>query len=224
MVSENGIQMDSRVMRQLATENDDMGCLDRLVNIYWALDQVIAFDLPGDIVEVGCYAGRTSVFLQMLNQRSARRRELHVYDSFQGLPAPGPQDAFLGQGDCHATQADLHATFTRWSMPAPTIHPGWFEDTLPSRLPPAVCFAYLDGDFYESIMVSLEHVWPRVVPGGLVLIDDYADTELNPDAWDGLPGVRSAVDDYFATRPETPTVLCGSGDLALVRVRKPTDS
>lgn len=213
--------MDNLVIRQLAAENDDMGCLDRLVNIYWALDQVLAFGVPGDIVEVGCNAGRTSVFLQMLNQRGPRSRELHVYDSFQGLPAPGPQDAFLNEGDCLASDTELRATFDRWAMPLPTIHAGWFHETLPEGLPPAICFAYLDGDFYESIKVSLDHVWPKIAPGGLVLIDDYADTKVNPAAWDGLPGVRKAVDEYFATQPGEPVVLCGWGDLAMVSVRKP---
>lgn len=212
--------MDNAVIRRLAAENDDMGSLDRLVNIYWAVDQVLAFDVPGDLVEVGCNAGRTSVFLQMLNGNHGGRRELHVYDSFQGLPAPGPHDALFQEGDCLASDAELRATFARWAVPLPTIHPGWFDQTLPDSLPSAICFAYLDGDFHDSIKVSLEHVWPRVAPGGLVLIDDYADTGVIPDAWDGFPGVRKAVDEYFADRPEEPVVLCGNGDLALASVRK----
>jgi O-methyltransferase len=212
--------VDGTVMRRLAAENDDMGSLDRLANIYWAVDQALTFDVPGDLVEVGCNAGLTSVFLQMLNRAGSGRRELHVYDSFQGLPPPGPHDATLGAGDCAATVADLRATFERWALPLPTIHAGWFHETLPDGLPPSICFAYLDGDFYESIRVSLEHVWPRTAPGGLVFIDDYADTRISPDAWDGLPGVRKAVDEFFAGRPERPVVLAGSGDLALVSIRK----
>jgi O-methyltransferase len=65
-----------------------------------------------------------------------------------------------------------------------------------------IAFGYLDGDFYESITESLRHCLPRMAPGGLLVIDDYADIEANPRAWNGLPGVKKACDDYFG--PDSP--------------------
>jgi len=212
--------VDNAVILRLAAENEDMSDCDRLVNIYWALSQVLVFGVAGDIAEIGCNKGRTSVFLQMINDAHDEPRQLHVYDSFQGLPRPGPRDAYLCEGECLCSAKDLHETFARWRVRPPVVHAGWFVDTLPEGLPDALCFAYLDSDFHDSIKTSLEHVWPRLSPNGLILIDDYADKDRNPNAWDGLPGVRRAVDEYFARRPERPFVLCGSGDLAMVGVRK----
>jgi O-methyltransferase len=212
--------MDNAVIARLAADNEDMSDIDRLVNIYWGLSQALVFGVPGDIAEVGCNKGLTSVFLQMVNEAYGDHRELHVYDSFQGLPPPGPRDAYLREGDCLCSAEDLKATFARWRVRPPVVHSGWFTDTLPSGLPDAICFAYLDSDFYDSIKTSLEHVWPRLSPNGLILVDDYADKDKNPSAWDGLPGVRAAVDEYFACRQERPFVLFGSGDLAMAGVRK----
>jgi O-methyltransferase len=215
--------VDNVVITKLAEDNEDMSDVDRLVNIYWALVQVLYFGVPGAVVELGCNAGKTSVFLQMIIDETCSGRELHLYDSFQGLPRPGQNDAYLAEGDCTATTDQLRASFARWSLREPLVHEGWFQQTLPEHLPDEICFAYLDGDFYDSIKISLKHVWPRVSPGGLILIDDYADTSKNPAAWDGLPGVRTAVDEYFSTDPAEPFVLVGTGDLAMAGVRKPLD-
>lgn len=198
-----------------------MSDVERLVNIYWAVSQVLVFGVPGDLVEVGCHAGGTSVFLRMLLDAFDPERELHVYDSFQGMPDPGPQDAYLKRGDRAADLASLVARFERWSVALPTIHEGWFADTLPSQLPPAIAFAYFDGDFYDSIDVSLTHVWPRLSPNGLILIDDYADLNRNPKAWSKLPGVKAACDKFFALSETKPFVLVGTGDLAMCGIRKP---
>jgi O-methyltransferase len=83
-----------------------------------------------------------------------------------------------------------------------------------------IAFAYLDSDFYESILVSLEHVYPRLPRNGLMIIDDYGDKARNPLAWDELPGVKLACDDFFADKPEKVSVLIGTGDLPFGLVRK----
>jgi O-methyltransferase len=69
------------------------------------------------------------------------------------------------------------------------IHKGWFNELSPKDVPKQIAFAFLDGDFYESIHTSLKLVWPRMVSGGIICIDDYKR--------DALPGVERAVSDFF---------------------------
>ncbi|MFI2238221.1 TylF/MycF/NovP-related O-methyltransferase [Streptomyces chrestomyceticus] len=197
-----------------------MSDLDRLTNLYWALCSVLRAEVPGEVVELGCNAGLTSVMLEMVLEAESPDRTLHLYDSFDGLPAPSHADQYLREGDCKATEADVCAAFERWGLRRPEIHAGWFDTTLPQQLPDRVAFAYLDGDFYESILTSLTHVWPRLSVGGSVLVDDYCDRLASPRAWDGLPGVKKACDAFFADVPVRSRVLVGAGDLAFAEFRK----
>jgi O-methyltransferase len=70
----------------------------------------------------------------------------------------------------------------------------WFSRVHRTQLPDEICFAHLDGDLYTSIRDSLKVVYPRLVPGAACIIDDYG--------WDGLTGVKVAVDEYMADKPE----------------------
>ena len=218
--------MGNEVILQLAAENPNMSTVDRLVNIYWAVRQVLTFDVPGDLVELGCNAGGTTVFLQMLIDEFSPSRKLHAYDSFEGLPAPSHFDSYPGEashlkeGECKATVEDLLNTFKRWGVQPPIVHKGWFEDTLSSQLPNQIAFGYIDADFYESILVSLKYIWARLSPKGLLLIDDYGDRSRNQNAWEGLPGVKAACDEFFAEKDDKPFLLIGTSDLSMIGVTK----
>jgi len=212
--------MNNGVIVELARENEEMSNVDRLVNLYHLLSQVLVFGVPGEVAEFGCHAGKTAVFLRMVIDHFDPTRPFHVFDSFRGLPAPGPQDAYLREGDCAATADELRATFSRWSARLPIIHEGWFESTLPRELPERIAFAYVDADFYDSTLTVLSRIYPRLSPRAIICFDDYADHERNPRAWGGLPGVKRACDDFFADKPEEVNVLIGNGDLAFGMVRK----
>ncbi|MFB6394226.1 TylF/MycF/NovP-related O-methyltransferase [Polymorphospora lycopeni] len=212
--------MRVQMARTLLSRNS-WSSMDHLTAIYWALSSVLVYQRPGAVLEVGCHAGRTSVWLQQIIQDHAPDRDLHLFDSFKGLPEPGRHDSLLTAGDLAVSEDDVRANFTEWALSMPTIHPGWFDETLPAGCPDTVCFAYLDGDYYDSILTSLEHVYPRLAPGGVILIDDYCDRDTNPQAWDGFPGVKLACDDYFRDRPDEVRTLAGSGPLAMALIRKP---
>lgn len=155
--------------------------------------RVLAAHVPGDVVELGCYVGTTSLFLQRLLQADGTGRALHVYDSFAGLPDKLPQDAspageqFKG-GELLATKAQLIKHFKHAGLPLPVIHKAWFEDLTVKDTPNTISFAFLDGDFYSSILASLQVIWPKLRQGSVVIIDDYQ-TEA-------LPGVRQAVKEW----------------------------
>ncbi|CAM3823917.1 TylF/MycF/NovP-related O-methyltransferase [Kibdelosporangium persicum] len=212
--------MEPKVLLRLAEENRKMSSLDRLIHIHWVVRHLLTCGIPGHLVEVGCHAGGTSVYLKMLIDEFDPTRELHLYDSFQGMPTPSGMDSRLSEGDYRSSVDDVRAVFARWEVELPSVHAGWFEDTLPRELPDKIAFAYLDSDFYDSIGVSLAEVWPRVVAGGMVLVDDYGDRSRNPHSWEGLPGVRKAVDEFFADRVEKPFMLAGTSALSMVCVEK----
>ena len=212
--------MDNGVIYKIAENNPNMSDIDRLVNIYWALSSTLVAGVRGEVVEVGCNSGKTSVFLQMLIDHFDEDRRLHVYDSFEGLPKPSDRDAYLEEGDCQASIEELKAEFVKWNLRYPEIHKGWFEDVLPKSCPDEIAFAYLDGDFYDSIMVSLQFVYPRLSKNGIIIVDDYGDAQKNPQAWLDLPGVKLACDDYFRDKDDSISVLVGTGDLPFGMVRK----
>ena len=155
------------------------------------LQSVLARGVPGDVVELGCYVGTTSLFLQ--RALAATNKKLHVYDSFAGLPPKARQDASpageqFKQGELAATKAALIKHFKQAGLELPVIHKAWFEALTLADTPQAICFAFLDGDFYMSIMASLKVVWPKLAPGAAVIVDDYQ-TEA-------LPGVAAAVKEW----------------------------
>jgi O-methyltransferase len=96
--------MNCRLILELAAAGPNTTTVDRLVNIDWALRDTLFFGVPGDVVELGCYQGHTSVLLQdILVEEGAVERQLHLYDSFEGLPSPSDHDGdHLGVGDCLA--------------------------------------------------------------------------------------------------------------------------
>lgn len=212
--------MHNDVIYELAADNPDMTDIDRLVNLYWGLSLSILSGVPGDVVELGCNRGKTSVFFGMLLRHYGSSAELHLYDSFQGLPAPCQHDAYLHEGELVADVAEVEDNFRKWQLAPPRLHPGWFQETLPSALPDQIAFAYVDVDFYDSTKICLESIYPRLAPNAVVMIDDYCDSQVNRNAWPGLPGVKLACDHFFALRPERLSVLVGGGDLAMAYMRK----
>ena len=84
---------------------------------------------------------------------------------------------------------------------------GLIEETVPSEAPDEIALLRLDTDWHSSIAHALEHLWPRLVPGGVLIVDDYGHFE----------GARQVVDDYFADRPVLLARLDYSGRMALKR-------
>jgi O-methyltransferase len=155
------------------------------------LENTLSRNVSGSIVELGCYIGTTSLFIRRLLDALGETREFHVYDSFEGLPAKTPQDEspsgqqFQG-GELHVGKKQFVQEFQKAHLRPPIIHKAWFKDLTEADTPEAIAFAFLDGDFYESIRDSLKLVLPRMSPGGsTIIVDDYAR--------EALPGVAKAV-------------------------------
>lgn len=152
--------------------------------------------VPGDFVEFGCYRGDTSLLIADLlvkNHVEKSVKKLWIYDSFEGLPEKSAFDeSVLGVdfkgGELFVTKREVKERFLRAGLPVPVIKKGWFADLMADDLPDKIAFAFLDGDFYESIRDSLRLVGPRMSEGGVIVVHDYS----NP----ALPGVRKAVNEW----------------------------
>lgn len=164
--------------------------------------------LDGDIVECGTWRGGMSAAMAEILRDGAARKTSVLFDSYEGLPPPGPSDgakAFTWAQDtaspryfdnCTASEADARRAMSLSGVEGYRIFPGWFEETLHKYASenPRIAVLRLDGDWYESTMTCLQNLFPRVVPGGVVIIDDYG-------YWEGC---TRAVHDYLSreARPE----------------------
>lgn len=173
---------------------------DGLQVVWRQLEHVLQQEIPGHVVELGCYAGTTSLFIrrQLDRYNQSARREFHVYDSFEGLPEKSLQDASAAGVDFTAGKLQVGKqqfikNFQSASLQLPVIHKGWFDSLTTADIPAGIAFAFLDGDFYGSILTSLKLVWPHISRGGILLIDDYQR--------ESLPGVERAVRDFFQGKP-----------------------
>jgi O-methyltransferase len=152
----------------------------------------------GAIVQCGVWRGGAAALMGRASRASARR--IWLFDSFEGFPAPGAEDGSNGgiaAGDWTATADDARAALRRLGVdPArASIVPGWFETTLPRAAPSIgpIAILSIDAVLYASVKVCLESLYDLVVPGGVVILDDYG-------YW---AGCRRATHEFLARRAPT---------------------
>jgi O-methyltransferase len=170
---------------------------DQVRVVLRALEQTLE-TCDGAVVEFGCYIGTTSLFIRRLLDAREGRRAFHVYDSFEGLPPKTAKDESRAgdqfqSGELMVSKKDFQRQFQKAGLQPPIIHKGWFKDLAPTDVPEHIAFAFLDGDFYESIRGSLLWVLPRMQKGGVVVVDDYAR--------EALPGAARAVHELLPSAP-----------------------
>lgn len=157
------------------------------------LEKVLSANQHGSVVELGCYIGTTSLFIRRMLDRLAPGIKFHVYDSFEGLPDKASHDQsptgeqFVA-GELAASKKAFLRGFAHASLAPPIVHKKWFRDLLPTDMPESIMFAFLDGDYYESIRDSLAAIEPKLADGAVIIIDDYAN--------EALPGAAVAVDEW----------------------------
>jgi O-methyltransferase len=169
--------------------------LQRILDLF---EETLMHDIEGDVVELGCYVGTTTLFLQRLLLTYKSHKELHAYDSFAGLPPKTAEDASpageqFKAGELKAPRNEFVRHFRQAGLPLPIMHKAWFSDLKPPDMPQKISFAFLDGDFYGSIHDSLKLVWPNLASGAIVIVDDYQS--------EALPGAKRAVDEWLMTHP-----------------------
>jgi O-methyltransferase len=161
--------------------------------IYYLLES-INNKIDGDIVEFGCYVGESSKYLMKTLIETNEKKKLFVYDSFEGLPDLSSWEENTGwtPRTLKTSEDILINNFTTNKLPLPIIHKDWFKNIPENKIPEKISFAFLDGDFYDSIYDSLTKIYDKVQDGGYICFHDYKRNDL--------PGVNAAIQEFFRER------------------------
>ncbi|MGE0770987.1 MAG: TylF/MycF/NovP-related O-methyltransferase [Cyclobacteriaceae bacterium] len=172
-------------------------------------------EVKGDIVECGVWKGGMSAAIAEV---MGNHRQVHLFDSFEGLP---PAEEIDGQSaldwqrdttspgfhdNCNADESFALRAMDLAGHKDFMIHKGWFDQTLPGYQANPIAILRLDGDWYKSIAVCLNVLFPRVATGGVVILDDYY-------VWEGC---ARAVHDYLVASKTTSRIRQWKGDVAYI--------
>ena len=173
----------------------------RLNNLLILSRRLIDQKITGDFVECGTCRGGSAAILAYAAKEEGWRRQVWLFDSFQGHPEPQNQNApdkeILKKwvGTMVASPEDVRLALSIAGAYSPEhvkIIPGWFKDSLPKTEIKKIALLHIDSDWYESTLCCLENLYGKVVSGGYIVIDDYS--------YEDMPGVKQAVDEFFKTR------------------------
>jgi hypothetical protein len=184
---------------------------ERLFTTAMACHHVCSRGILGAFVEVGVWRGGNSIVAADVFRRRAATREVWLYDTYAGMTQPSGDDVdFAGRRAkdeferqqreqhnewCFASIEDVRGNFGRLGLLSEAVRfvKGDVLQTLhqEEQLPSAISVLRLDTDWYESTRHELEVLYPRLSPGGVLILDDYGH-------WGGA---RKAVDEYFSVHP-----------------------
>jgi O-methyltransferase len=174
------------------------------MNLYQSLKYIKANQIPGDIVECGCFLGGASIFMSLLARHlGMTEKTIWLFDTFEGFPV-GEEDRLVTTGQVmHSIQLEnfqeaVRQNFVEAGSTCDNVNfvPGFVEETLPRTDVGAICLLRLDTDFFASTMAEFEGLYHRLVRGGVLIVDDYGMFE----------GSRRATDE-FLSRLQMPPLL-----------------
>ena len=216
-----GTPIPSEYDRELAAtikrvRRDTLTTAPRVAALCDGVEYVVRAGLEGDFVECGVWRGGSMMAVALtLLRLGDPDRDLHLFDTFTGMSQPGakdvrsPYDGYSphrrwlrvsrsGRQWAGVPEEAVRARMQSTGYPDARVHlvAGMVEDTLPGAAPDAIALLRLDTDWYESTRHALEQLFPRLVDGGVLIVDDYGHYE----------GARRAVDEYLA-EVDTPLLL-----------------
>jgi hypothetical protein len=182
---------------------------ERLYGLIQAVAYLVENNIPGDFVECGVWKGGSMMTVALTLQKlGVTDRKLLLYDTYAGMTAPTDADAsYQGEGAAellkqesgqkeesviwaYSTLDEVRKNVSSTGYPANNIEfiEGDVLQTIPARSPAQIALLRLDTDWYESTRHEMIHLYPNLVSGGVLIIDDYG-------FWRGS---RQAVDEYIA--------------------------
>jgi len=186
-----------------------MTSVERVVALCQSVAYVEHQRVPGAIVECGVWKGGSMMAAALaLLALDSTQRQLYLCDTFSGMTEPAPIDVdwqgrpardllHLPNAEGEAFRAacglnDVKQAMmqTRYPWEKLIFVPGRVERTLPQQAPEQIALLRLDTDWYESTLHELEHLYPRLADGGVLIVDDYGHWQ----------GAKRAVDQYFHER------------------------
>jgi predicted O-methyltransferase YrrM len=181
---------------------------ERVYGLLKSIEYISKNNIHGELVECGVWRGGSSMAMAyMLRHLENYEKELFLFDTFAGMTAPKDIDIELNSGLsakvllrtppkkndrdiwCIASYEDVSENMKQTGYPMGKIHliKGDILKTLKLNAPKHISLLRLDTDWYESTKCELEILYPRLVSGGICIIDDYGH-------W---AGAKKAVDEYF---------------------------
>jgi len=180
---------------------------ERIASLCNAVNYLVKNKVEGDFVECGVWrGGSTMAAIDTLIKAGDKSREIYLYDTFEGMSEPTELDKIsTGTGAnelmetsdkndatsvwCYSALEEVQQNVGTLKYPASKVHyvKGKVEDSIPGTIPQKIALLRLDTDWYESTAHELKHLYPLLVPGGVIIIDDYGHWE----------GARKAVDEYI---------------------------
>lgn len=180
---------------------------ERILALCNAVEYLSTNNIAGDFVECGVWRGGSmAAAARTLLNSGNTARTLWMYDTYDGMSEPTEQDVdlrgqtaeqLMGEQDradansvwCRSPLAQVEKTMAQSGYPIEQVKfiVGKVEETLPNEVPDKIALLRLDTDWYESTRCELEYLFPKLVPGGVLIVDDYGH-------W---AGCRRAVDEYF---------------------------
>lgn len=178
---------------------------EKLYAVITAARYVTRHDIPGAVVECGVWRGGSMhAMARTLDAMGSHERDLYLFDTYEGVTAPGPRDrrndgrraaelmssySKTSRVWAYASIEDVQEGFRQVPYPRQKLHfiKGPVEQTIPNEAPERIAVLRLDTDWYESTAHELAHLYDRLVPGGVLLLDDYG--------W--WQGSREAVDEFI---------------------------
>jgi hypothetical protein len=179
---------------------------EKLYGLILATRYIVEHGIQGDIVECGVWRGGSIQAVALtLRESGDITRDLHLYDTFEGMTPPEDVDrrrdgksaaALLEANDRDsrvwgvATLDDVKTGMGEVDYPPEHVHfhPGRVEDTIPGDAPETIALLRLDTDWYASTKHEFDHLYDRLAPGGVLIIDDYG-------YWEGS---RRATEEFLA--------------------------
>ena len=162
--------------------------------------------LGGDAAEVGVYRGGTARLIACALQGTGAR--IHLFDTFEGMPSTDPAHDEHRQGDFSDTSLES-VQRNLAGLANVAFYPGFFPATAPPVAGLSFALAHIDVDIYRSVLDCCAFFYPRMVPGGIMVFDDYG--------FDTCPGAKQGVDEFFRGTPERPLYL-PSGQCLVVKL------
>lgn len=148
--------------------------------LYYLAEAVIKCrSLPGDFAEVGVYKGGSLKLIATL----ARNKKIHAFDTFSGTPINDVANGKTKKGDYECNEAEVKDYIGSSKV---IYHTGIFPETATGE---KFSFVHIDADTYQATSSAISYFWPRLVPGGQIVLDDYA--------WPDCPGVTQAILEKF---------------------------
>ena len=180
-----------------------MTSAERMYGLWSAVRYIAGRALEGDYVECGVWRGGSSMLAALeFKRQAAEDRRFFLYDTFEGMAEPTPEDGAVARSEwsrhrreshndwCYSPLDEVRANMLSTGLPEDRLElvKGKVEDTIPGTAPAQIALLRLDTDWYASTRHELEHLFPRLRPGGVLIVDDYGHWQ----------GARQAVDEYFA--------------------------